>query len=67
MTYHKIVDFVNQNGRLKRFLSIKKAPNYSTLHKFFKRMPTKIFNYITQAIVEKLNLKPNNCNGWQWI
>lgn len=58
MTYRKIVDFVNQNDRLKRFLSIKKAPNYSTFQKFFKRMPTKIFNYITQAIIEKLKLKP---------
>lgn len=58
MTYRKIVGFVNHNDRLKRFLSIKKAPNYSTLHKFFKRMPTKIFKYITQAIIEKLNLKP---------
>ena len=39
-------------------MSIKKAPNYSKLQKFFKRMPTKIFKYITQAIIEKLRLKP---------
>lgn len=58
MTYRKIVGFVNHNDRLKRFLSIKKAPNYSKLQKFFKRMLTKIFKYITQAIIEKLNLKP---------
>lgn len=58
MTYRKIVGFVNHNDRLKRFLSIKKAPNYSTLQKFFKRMPTKIFKHITQAIINKLDLNP---------
>ena len=58
MTYREISDFVSFNGKLKRYLCIKNAPNYSTLQKFYKRMPTDMFERITNQIINNLNIKP---------
>ena len=57
-TYREIVDIVDSNDKLKSYLGIKKAPNYSTLQKFFKRIPTKIFHSINDLIIKDLDLKP---------
>ncbi|MBE6505651.1 MAG: hypothetical protein E7Z73_07935 [Methanobrevibacter millerae] len=35
----------------------KKAPHYSTLQKFYKRMPTIMFEKITKQLIENLNIK----------
>ena len=58
MTYREISDFISFNGKLKRYLCIKNAPNYSTLQKFYKRMPTDMFERITNQIINNLNIKP---------
>ena len=44
--------------KLKRYLCIKNAPNYSTLQKFYKRMSTDMFERITNQIINNLNIKP---------
>ena len=40
VTYREIADFIAFSDKLKRYLGIKQAPDYSTLQKFYKRMPT---------------------------
>ena len=58
MTYREISDFISFNDKLKRYLCIKNAPNYSKLQKFYKRMPTDMFERITNQIINNLNIKP---------
>jgi len=48
LTYHQIVEFISFSDRLQKYLKIKRAPDYSTLHKFFKRMLTNMFERITK-------------------
>ena len=47
VTYREIADFIAFSDKLKKYLGIKQAPNYSTLQKFYKRMPTNMFERIT--------------------
>jgi len=42
----EIADFIAFSDKLKKYLGIKQAPNYSTLQKFYKRMPTNMFERI---------------------
>jgi hypothetical protein len=58
MTYREISDFISFNDKLKRYLCIKNAPNYTTPHKFYKRMPTDMIERITNQIINNLNIKP---------
>ena len=46
------------NDKLKNYLKIKNAPDFTTLQKFFKRMPTNMFEKITTIIVTNLKIKP---------
>lgn len=45
------------SDRLRSYLSIKNAPDPSTLQKFFKRMPTNMFEKITTLILNNLEIK----------
>ena len=52
------MDFVSFSSGLRSYLKIKKSPNYSTLQKFFKKMPTDMFERITEQIIRHLRIKP---------
>lgn len=58
LTYREIVEFISFSDRLQKYLKIRSAPNHSTLQKFFKRMPTDMFERITNQIINNLNIKP---------
>lgn len=58
LTYRQIVEFISFSDRLKKYLKIKRAPDYSTLQKFFKRMPTDMFERITKQIIVHLKIQP---------
>lgn len=45
------------SDRLRSYLSIKNAPDTSTLQKFFKRMSTIMFEKITTLIINNLEIK----------
>ena len=57
-TYRQISNFVAFNDKLKKFLKIKNAPDFTTLQKFFKKMPTNMFERITTLIISDLMIKP---------
>ena len=57
MTYRQIMDFISFSDALRKYLKIKKAPDYSTIQKFFKRMPTNMFERITEQIIQHLEIK----------
>ena len=58
LMYRQIVEFICFSDRLQKYLKINKAPNYSTLQKFFKRMPTDMFERITKQIIDNLGIEP---------
>ena len=57
MSFRQITDFIEFSDKIKAFFKIKKAPNYSTLQKFFKRLPTNMFERITSLIIAELKIK----------
>ncbi len=58
LTYREIVEFISFSDRLQKYLKIRSAPNHSTLQKFFKRMPTDMFERITTQIISHLEIRP---------
>ena len=58
LTYREIVEFISFSDRLQKYLKIGSAPNHSTLQKFFKRMPTDMFERITTQIISHLEIRP---------
>jgi len=58
LTYREISNLIDLSDKLKKFLHIKRAPHFTTLQKFFKRLPTKVLNKINQSILTKNNIKP---------
>jgi transposase len=60
LTYRQIVEFISFSDRLQKYLKIKRAPDYSTLQKFFKRMPTNLFEQITKQIIVHLEIQPES-------
>ena len=58
MTYRGIAEHAELLKGLKGYLSIKKIPHYSTLQKFFKRMPSDMFEKITKKITAELEINP---------
>ena len=58
LTYRQIVEFISFSDKLQKYLKIKRAPDYSTLQKFFKRMPTDMFERITKQIIMYLKIQP---------
>ncbi len=57
LTYRQISEYLEFSDRLRSYLSIKNAPDPSTLQKFFKRMPTNMFEKITTLILNNLEIK----------
>ena len=55
-TYRDISDFISFSTKLKKYLGIKQVPNYSTLQKFYKRMPTNMFERITNKFIADLQI-----------
>ena len=60
MIYREINFFIGLPDKLKKFLHIKRAPHFSTLQKFFRRMPTNISNKINQIILIENEINPKN-------
>lgn len=60
LTYRQISEYLEFSYRLRSYLSIKNAPNPSTLQKFFKRIPTNMFEKITTLILNNLERFKNN-------
>lgn len=58
LTYRQTVEFIIFSDRLQWYLKIKRASDYSTLQKFFKRMPTDMFEWITKQIILHLKIQP---------
>jgi transposase len=57
-TYRETKDFIDISDLLKKFLKLKKVPHHTTIHKFFKRLPSKKSQEINAQI-----LKENEING----
>ena len=55
LTYIYNISF---SDKLQKYLKIKRAPDYSTLQKFFKRMPTDMFERITKQIIAHFKIQP---------
>ena len=51
LTYKEIVEFISFSEKLQTYLNIKRTLDYSTFHKFFKRMPTNMFERITMQLL----------------
>lgn len=58
LNYREISFLIDLSDNLKKFFCIKRAPHFTTLQKFFKRLPTKILDKINQLILVKNNIKP---------
>ena len=58
LTYRQTVEFITFSDGLQKYLKINRAPDYSTLQKFFKRMPTNMFERITKQIIAHLEIQP---------
>ena len=54
------MDNINPNRRIKDYLKIKKSVDYSTLERFFNRMPTDMFERIMEIIIDEENIQPTN-------
>lgn len=59
LTYRKICFLIDLSDKLKRFLGIKRAPHFTTLQKFFKRIPTADLRKINQLIINKNEIHPD--------
>jgi hypothetical protein len=50
-TYREIIDFIEVSEIIKKYLRIKKVPHFTTIQKFFKRLPSKQIREINQLIL----------------
>lgn len=50
-TYREIIDFIKISNQIKKFLKLKKVPHFTTIHKFFKRLPSKKLQEINTLIL----------------
>lgn len=39
-TYRKIIDFIEISEKIKKYLKMIKIPHFTTIQKFFKRLPS---------------------------
>lgn len=58
LNYREISFLIDLSENLKKFFNIKRAPHFTTLQKFFKRLPTKILNKINQLILVENDINP---------
>ena len=50
-TYREITDVIDVSDVIKRYLRIKKVPHFTTIQKFFKRLPSEQIREINQLIL----------------
>jgi hypothetical protein len=56
-TYREIIDFIDVSDIIKKYLRIKKVPHFTTIQKFFKRLPSKQIREINQLILSLNDIK----------
>jgi len=56
-TYREIIDFIDVSDIIKKYLRIKKVPHFTTIQKFFKRLPSKQIREINQLILTLNDIK----------
>jgi transposase len=52
-TYREIIEFVELSDKIKKYLGLKKVPHFTTIQKFFKRLPSSELREISQFILSK--------------
>ena len=50
-TYRQITDLLELSDKIQKYLHLKKIPHYTTLQKFFRRLPTSILQEINKQIL----------------
>lgn len=56
-TYRQITDLLELSDRIKKYLHLKNVPHYTTLQKFFQRLPTSILKEINKIILTNSKIK----------
>jgi len=56
-TYREIIDFIDVSDIIKKYLRIKKVPHFTTIQKFFKRLPSKQIREINHLILSLNDIK----------
>ena len=57
-TYREITNLLELSNKIHKYLHLKKVPHYTTLQKFFQRLPTPIFQELNKQIL--LNYQIND-------
>lgn len=52
-TYRETIEFIELFDKIKRYLKIKKIPHFTTIQKFFKRLPSKKLKEINTLILSQ--------------
>ncbi len=47
-TYRQIIDLLELSDKIQKYLHLKKVPHYTTLQKFFQRLPTSILQELNK-------------------
>ena len=55
--YREIIDFIDVSDLIKKYLRIKKVPHFTTIQKFFKRLPSKQIREINRLILSLNDIK----------
>ena len=50
-TYRQITDLLELSDKIQKYLHLKKVPHYTTLQKFFKRLPTAALQELNKQIL----------------
>ena len=51
-TYRQIIDLLELSDKIQKYLHLKKVPHYTTLQKFFQRLPTSILQELNKLILQ---------------
>ena len=50
-TYRQIIDLLELSNKIQEYLHLKKVPHYTTLQKFFQRLPTAVLQELNKQIL----------------
>lgn len=68
LTYRRISEIIDVSDKIKKLLRISKAPNYSTLQKYFKNLPTRYLhefnNFITDLFIKDCAIIAHDGTGF---
>ena len=56
-TYRQITDLLEFSDKIQKYLQLKKVPHYTTLQKFFQRLPTSTLQDLNKQILLNHQLK----------